>query len=87
MSSIPLADAKNRLSEIVQSALDTHERTTITRHGRPAVVLMAVEDLEALEETIAWLSDPSTKQDIEEAATGDTLSVEQARAELAARRR
>ena len=87
MSIIPLADAKNRLSEIVQSALETHERVTITRNGRPTVVLIAVEDLEGLEDTIEWLSDPTTTHDIEEAASGDTVSVEQARADLATRRR
>jgi antitoxin YefM len=34
-----------------------HERVTVTVHGRPSAVLVAVEDLESLEETIAVLSD------------------------------
>jgi PHD/YefM family antitoxin component YafN of YafNO toxin-antitoxin module len=33
---------------------------TITVHGEPAAVLIAVEDLKALEETISVLSDPAT---------------------------
>ena len=31
----------------------------MTVHGRPTAVLLAVEDLEALEETLAILSDPA----------------------------
>ncbi|MEO6793909.1 MAG: type II toxin-antitoxin system Phd/YefM family antitoxin [Mycobacterium sp.] len=34
-----------------------HERITVTVHGKPAAVLLAVDDLESLEETIAVLSD------------------------------
>ena len=57
MPTTSLADAKNRLSEIIQSAQDTHERFVITKNGRPAVVLIAVDDLESLEETLDILSD------------------------------
>ena len=66
MTTTSLADAKNRLSEIVQSAVLSHERVTITRNGRPAVVLISVEDLEALEETLAILSDSSLMEAIRE---------------------
>jgi len=34
-----------------------HERVTVTVHGRPSAVLLALDDLEALEETIAVLGD------------------------------
>jgi prevent-host-death family protein len=34
---------------------DHHERVTVTVHGRPAAVLIAPEDLEALEETLEHL--------------------------------
>ena len=37
-----------------------HERITVTVHGRPSAVLVAPEDLESLEETLAILSDPDT---------------------------
>ena len=55
---LTLADAKARFSEIVASAEATHERTTITKNGRPAVVIISAEDLESLEETLAIMSDP-----------------------------
>lgn len=52
-----LAEAKAHLSELVARVGTEHERVTVTVHGRPAAVLLAVEDLEAMEETIAVLSD------------------------------
>lgn len=59
MTTTSLADAKNRLSEIVASAQRTHERTTITKNGRPVAAIIAIEDLESLEETLELLSDPT----------------------------
>lgn len=47
-----LADAKACFSAIVASVEATHERTIVTKNGRPAVVIIAVEDLESLEETL-----------------------------------
>jgi prevent-host-death family protein len=52
-----LADAKAHLSELVGRVGAQHERVTLTVHGRPTAVLLSVEDLESLEETIAVLSD------------------------------
>ena len=52
-----LADAKAHLSELVSRVDRQHERVTVTVHGRPSAVLLSPDDLEALEETIAILSD------------------------------
>jgi antitoxin YefM len=49
---MPLADVKNRLSEVVDRLEREHGRVVITKHGRPAAVVMSVEDLESLEETL-----------------------------------
>lgn len=57
-----LADAKAHLSELVSRVGAQHERITVTVHGRPTAVLLAVDDLEALEETIALLSDAAALQ-------------------------
>ena len=65
VATIPLTDAKARLNELVEQTALTHERVTITRHGRPAVVLIAVEDLEAMEETLFWQAQPGVHQDID----------------------
>ena len=52
-----LADVKAHLSELVSRVHGQHERVTVTVHGRPSAVLVSVDDLESLEETIAVLSD------------------------------
>jgi antitoxin YefM len=55
MMVLSLAEAKDKLSAVVNDVTSTHEHYTITRHGRPVVVMLPVDDLEALEETIFWL--------------------------------
>ena len=55
---LPLADVKNRLSEVVERVEREHGRVVITKHGRPAAVVLSITDLEGLEETLEVLSDP-----------------------------
>jgi antitoxin YefM len=72
-----LADVKNRLSEVVERLEREHGRVVITKHGHPAAVVMSVDDLESLEETLDIMSGPALLQDIREAlaelATTDAL--------------
>jgi antitoxin YefM len=67
MTSLPLAEVKAHLSELVGRVSTHHERLTVTVHGRPSAVLLAVEDLESLEETIAVLSNAGALRDLIEA--------------------
>ena len=69
MEELPLADARNRLSELVADVETTHARVTITKHGHPAAVLVSPDDLASLEETLDILSDPAALADIREAET------------------
>lgn len=64
---VPLAAVKNRLSEVVDRVWREHGRVVITRHGRPTAVILSVEDLESLEETLEVLSTPRLLTDIREA--------------------
>jgi prevent-host-death family protein len=64
---VPLADAKNRLSEVVERIEHEHGRVVITKHGRPAAVMLSVDDLESLEETLEILSDPALMRSIRRA--------------------
>jgi len=64
---LPLATVKNRLSEVVDRLEREHGRVVITKHGRPAAVVMSVEDLEGLEETLNILSDPKLMRRIRKA--------------------
>ncbi|MBX6355305.1 MAG: type II toxin-antitoxin system Phd/YefM family antitoxin [Micromonosporaceae bacterium] len=89
MTTIPLADAKARLSAVLDEVRDTHERVVITRNGRPEAVLMAVSDLQALEETLDLLSTPGALEQIREAeadiAAGKAIDATELRRQLAAR--
>lgn len=82
---MPLSEAKDKLSAMVEEAERTHEIITITRHGRPAAGLMSADDLDGLPETL-WLSQPGLREDIAAArhdvATGATISSNQLRAEF-----
>ncbi len=64
---LPLAEIKAHLSEIVDRIETEHERVTLTRNGRPAAVLISPEDLDALEDTLELLADPRARGDIERA--------------------
>ncbi|MES2400354.1 MAG: type II toxin-antitoxin system Phd/YefM family antitoxin [Pseudomonadota bacterium] len=46
MTSFSALEAKNRLGQILDAA--QREPVTITRHGRPTVIVLAVQDYEAL---------------------------------------
>lgn len=62
-----VADAKAHLSELVARVGSQHDRVTVTVHGRPTAVLLAVDDLEALEETIAILSNAAALRVLDDA--------------------
>lgn len=64
---ISLAEVKNRLSEVVDRIERAHGRVIITKHGRPSAVIMNLEDLESLEETLAILSNPRLLTEIRQA--------------------
>jgi prevent-host-death family protein len=87
---MPLAEVKNRLSEVVEDVERTHRRVTLTKHGRQAAVLIAVEDLEALEATLEILADPGALAAIREAraevavGAGEVLTKEEAQSRWAA---
>ncbi len=81
---MPLADVKNRLSEVVDRLEREHGRIIITKHGHPAAVVISIDDLESLEETLDILDSAALLADIRESlaelsATGATvLSKEEA---------
>lgn len=65
---LSLADVKNRLSEVVDKLEREHGRVVVTKHGQPAAVMLNVDDLESLEETLAILSNPRLRDAILEGA-------------------
>jgi prevent-host-death family protein len=71
-----LADVKNRLSEVVDRVEREHGRVVITKHGHPAAVVISLDDLESLEETLDVMDSSALLADIHEAldelGTGST---------------
>jgi antitoxin YefM len=90
MTTLPLSEAKARLSEVADEVDRTHDRVHITRNGHEYVVLISSEDLEALEATIELLSDPAGMARIREAeaalACGESTSAEEMALLMAQRR-
>lgn len=66
-ATLPLAEVKKRLSEMVDRVEKHHERIVLTRRGRPAAVLVSPDDLESLEETLDILSQPGAVEEITKA--------------------
>ena len=87
---LPLAHVKASLSEIIDTVATEHDRVTITRRGRPVAVLLSVEDLQGLEETLAILSDPgelaAVRAGLADVKRGDVVALEQVHADFAAHR-
>jgi len=86
----PIAAVKANLSRYVTAAVTEHERTVITVNGRESAVLINAEDLEILEETLYWTTQPDWAETLRAAdhdfAAGDVASMDDVRADLAARK-
>lgn len=65
---IPLSEAKARLSSIINDVLETHEIFTISKDGVPVAVLMSIEEYESLLETVEILSEPELMQALQESS-------------------
>jgi antitoxin YefM len=81
---LPLAEIRAHLSEIVDRVEREHDRVVLTRNGRPAAVIMSPDDLAAIEGTLDLLSDPMALAEIKmaraEVAKGELLGSEELRA-------
>jgi prevent-host-death family protein len=77
MTTDSLRNVKDRFSEFVDRIEREHERVIVTRNGRPAAVMLSLDDLESLEETLELLGDGEAIQALVEAeaavASGDVV--------------
>lgn len=91
MSVLPFTEARNRLSEIIDEVARTHERVEITRHGHAVAIVIAPEDLEALEETLEVLSSQELMRQLDESRhaieSEDVLDADELNALMAKRAR
>jgi prevent-host-death family protein len=57
MTTVPLSEAKTHLARLLAEVEKLGEGVTITRSGRPAGVLLSIEEYEGLLETLDILAD------------------------------
>ena len=78
MTAQPLRFVRDHLSEVVDQVSREHDRVEVTKNGRVVAVIVSSEELSALEETLAVLSDPEVLADIRAAdiayAAGDVVT-------------
>jgi prevent-host-death family protein len=61
---LPISEVKARLPELVTSVQEREEEIVVTRNGRPAAVLLNVDEYERLKATLDVLSDPALMRQI-----------------------
>lgn len=88
---VPVRELRSELSQVIDQVADLREHVIVTRHGRPAAVLVPVDEYEALEEAAEILSDAETMAAIEEGRReverGETVTLDELRHERRSRRR
>lgn len=88
---VPVRELRSKLSELLSDVADRRDHVLVTRHGRPAAVIVPVDEYDALEETADILCDPDTlaaaEAGLAEISRDETVPLEAVRAELRERRR
>ena len=77
MNAIPYTHARNHLAKTMEKVCDDHAPVIITRKSRDSVVMISLEDYQALEETAYLLRSPRNARRllesiVELAASGGT---------------
>jgi prevent-host-death family protein len=84
-----LVEVKSKFSEMVDRVERTHDRIVVTRHGRPAAVIISLDELASMEDTLELLGDPQAMAELREAqaaaAQGDYITGDQLRARFPSR--
>jgi len=64
MTTVPLAEARQNFSALVDEAISTHQRVLVTRNGVPAIWMIADQDFESIMETLDVLADAAAMRDV-----------------------
>jgi prevent-host-death family protein len=76
---IPISEARANLPDLVNAISEGASSTTITVNGKPKVVLISFEELEAIKETAEILAEPgalkSIKKSMKEVQTGELIDL------------
>ena len=80
MTTVTLSEAKAKLARLLVEVSEVGEHVLITRSGKPAGVLLPVDEYEGLLETLEILADSelgeAVRQGLSELERGDTVSHE-----------
>src|SRR5690348_2435175 len=63
---LPLSEVKTRLPELVAGVQEREEEVVVTKNGRPAAILINIDEYTRLKETVDILSDPVLMSQIAE---------------------
>lgn len=64
MKTLPLSEAKSKLSGLVERVRVLEEEVLITKNGRPAAVLISPDEFASWKETVAIRADASLMREI-----------------------
>lgn len=64
MKTLPLSEAKSKLSSLVDKVRQRDEEIVITRNGRPAAVLVSPDEFDSWKETVAIRADAALMREI-----------------------
>jgi antitoxin YefM len=63
---LPLTEVKTRLPELVTGVDEREEEVVVTKNGRPAAILVNVDEYRRIKETLDVLSDPALMRQVVE---------------------
>ncbi len=61
---LPISEVKTQLPKLVKGVQERDDEIVITRNGRPAAMLLSMDQYEGLRETLEILSDPKAMAQI-----------------------
>lgn len=64
MKTVPLSDAKSKLSGLIDEIESRDQEVVITRHGKAAAVMISLDQFEGWKETLLIRSDPKLMNEI-----------------------
>ena len=64
MKTLPLSEAKAKLSSLIDEVQARDEEVTITRNGRPVAVLVSADEFDSWKETVSIRADAALMEEI-----------------------
>ena len=83
---LPVTEAREKLTELVDEVNNKFEQIEITKNGKPRAVIMSADEFDSWKETMEVLSDEQLMKDIRQAEKefreGKSIPWEQVKEEL-----